>query len=163
NRRYAAGWDQLLIYQGRTSHSEQHWRLFPVLGVSGDEAAAYAAWLDRSKKVPGARLCSEVEWERAARGADGRGYPAGHPLERDDANLDFTHGTGRMGPDEVGSHPESTSPFGLVDMCGNAFELALSEKGGYIIRGGSYQHDRRTAHLTDRGAMDATIRDAAVG
>src|SRR5262249_6225004 len=81
NRRYTAGWDQLLTYPGRTSHATQRWREFPVLGVSGDDAAAYAAWLDRTGTVPGARLCSEVEWERAGRGADGRGYPSGHALE----------------------------------------------------------------------------------
>jgi formylglycine-generating enzyme required for sulfatase activity len=131
--------------------------------VSALDAAAYAAWLDHTGRVPGARLCSEVEWERAARGADGRAYPAGHPLEPDDSNLDRTYGPGLMGPDEVGSHPGSRSPFGLDDMSGNAYEWTVSERGGYIARSGSYQHDRKTSHLTDRSTMNGVVRDATLG
>jgi formylglycine-generating enzyme required for sulfatase activity len=124
---------------------------------------AYAAWLDRTGKLPGARLCSEVEWERAARGADGRPYPGGSQLAPDDANLDVTHGVGKAGLDEVGSHLGSTSPFGLFDMCGNAFELTLSERDGYVIRGGSYALDRKTAHLTNRGDFNVPSGDVTVG
>jgi formylglycine-generating enzyme required for sulfatase activity len=163
DNRYVAGWDQPLVYDGRTERKAQDWRRFPVLGVSADDGVAYAAWLDRTHKVPGARLCSEVEWERAARGADGRDYPGGRLPENDDANLDVTYGAGHMGPDEVGSHPESTSPFGLVDMSGNAFEWTISEQGGYILRSGSYQHDRKTAHLTNRSPKFASMRDATLG
>jgi eukaryotic-like serine/threonine-protein kinase len=162
-RRYTAGWDQPFRYTGRTHHAAQDWRRFPVTGVSAEDATAYAAWLDHTGRVPGARLCSEVEWERAARGADGRAYPGGAPLEPDDANIDVTHGTGLMGPDEVGSHPASRSPFGLDDMSGNAFEWTVSEQGGYILRSGSYQHDRKTADLTNRSSMNAMVRDAALG
>jgi formylglycine-generating enzyme required for sulfatase activity len=163
DHRYAAGWEQPFLYAGRTHHAAQDWRRFPVTGVSAEDATAYAAWLARTGRVPGARLCSEVEWERAARGADGRTYPGGAPLEPDDANIDVTHGIGLMGPDEVGSHPASRSPFGLDDMSGNAFEWTVSEQGGYILRSGSYQHDRKTAHLTNRSSMNAMVRDAALG
>ena len=129
----------------------------------GEDATAYAAWLDCTGRIPGARLCSEVEWERAARGADGRAYPAGHPLEPDDSNVDVTHGPRLMGPDEVGSHPGSRSPFGLDDMSGNAFEWTVSEDAGYVLRGGGYMYDRKTAHLANRCLMNATVRDATVG
>jgi formylglycine-generating enzyme required for sulfatase activity len=67
------------------------------------------------------------------------------------------------GPDEVGSHPASTSPFGLFDMCGNAFELTVSEHGGYVLRGGSYALDRKTANLTNRSDFNVTLGDATVG
>jgi eukaryotic-like serine/threonine-protein kinase len=162
-KHYAAAWGKPIIYPGRKSHEMQDWRLFPVLGVSAEDVKAYAAWLDSTGRVPGARLCSEIEWERAARGADGRAYPGGESIEPADVNLDFTHGNERMGPDEVGAHPGSTSPFGLVDMVGNAFELAASEKAGYTIRGGSYSHDRVTAQLPNRGNAPDTMRDSVVG
>jgi eukaryotic-like serine/threonine-protein kinase len=157
------GWDLPLGYPRRSQQAVQDWRRFPVVGVSGDDASAYAAWLARTGRVAGARLCSEVEWERAARGADDRAYPGGRALGPDDANVDATHGFGMMGPDEVGSHPGSRSPFGLDDMSGNAFEWTISELGGYILRSGSYQHDRKTAHLTNRSSMNEMVRDAALG
>jgi formylglycine-generating enzyme required for sulfatase activity len=163
DRRYSAGWDQSLNYKGRARQSVQDWRRFPVTGISATDATAYAAWLDRTGRVSGARLCTEVEWERAGRGADGRDYPGGQWLEPDDANVDVTHGLGLMGPDEVASHPASRSPFGLYDMSGNAFEFTVSERGGYILRSGSYQHDRKTAHLANRSAISSMVRDAALG
>ncbi|HEY0986145.1 MAG TPA: SUMF1/EgtB/PvdO family nonheme iron enzyme, partial [Kofleriaceae bacterium] len=164
-RRYTAGWGEPILYSGRARQTVQDWRRFPVLGVSADEATAYAAWLDRTRRVPGARLCSEVEWERAGRGADGRGYPAGHPLELDDANIDEAHGQALKGPDEVGSHPASRSPFGLDDMSGNALEWTVSENAeeGYTLRGGSYWHDRKSAHITNRSYIDANVHDPNTG
>jgi formylglycine-generating enzyme required for sulfatase activity len=160
--RYVAGWDQPITYQGRERHTSQDWRRFPVLGVKNEDTVAYAAWLDRTRRLPGARLCSEVEWERAARGADGRPYPGGLQLEPDDANLQITH-NGKAGPDEVGTHLGSISPFGLFDMCGNAFELTVSERKGYVLRGGSYALDRKTAHLTNRGDFNVSSGDVTVG
>jgi eukaryotic-like serine/threonine-protein kinase len=162
-RRYVAGWDQRIIYEGRAQHESQDWRRFPVTGITGKQAKEYARWLDRTKQVRGARLCSEVEWERAARGADGRLYPGERALDDADANLDVTHGTELLGPDEVGLHPASISAFGLLDTCGNAFELTTSEEGGYVIRGGSYQHDRKSAQLVNRAKMPDDLVDAAVG
>jgi formylglycine-generating enzyme required for sulfatase activity len=163
DRRYVAGWGEPLMYPGRTRYASQDWRRFPVIGVSSDNAVAYAAWLDRSRRVVGARLCSEVEWERAARGADGRPYPNGSQLGPDDANLQATHGLGPAGPDEVGSHLGATSPFGLFDMCGNAFELTLSDREGYVIRGGSYAVDRKTANLSNRRDFNVPSGDVTVG
>ncbi|MEO7735488.1 MAG: SUMF1/EgtB/PvdO family nonheme iron enzyme, partial [Kofleriaceae bacterium] len=162
-QRYAAGWDEPIVYAGRARHRVQDWRRFPVLGVSADDANAYTAWLDRTGRQPGARLCSELEWERGARGADGRVYPGGARLAVDDANIDRAHGIALVGPDEVGAHPASRSPFGLDDMVGNAFEWTVSVQGGYVLHGGSYQHDQKSAHLTNRAAMSGTVRDPSVG
>src|SRR5262249_58164017 len=54
------------------------WRTLPVLLVVRADAEAFAAWLDRSGKLRGARLCTDREWERAARGADDRRFPHGN-------------------------------------------------------------------------------------
>jgi eukaryotic-like serine/threonine-protein kinase len=163
HRRYTARWDQPITYPDRKRHATQDWRRFPVTGVTSANAAAYAQWLSDTGRLPGARLCTEVEWERAARGADGRAYPAGPQLGPDDANFDVTHGPGMAGPDEVGSHLASTSPFGLFDMCGNAFELTVSEREGFVLRGGSYAIDRKTAQLTNRAEFTVASGDATVG
>lgn len=163
-QRYAAGWGEAIAYRGRTRHARQDWRRFPVTGVSAKEAEAYAAWLDRTRRVPGARLCSELEWVRAARGADGRGYPTGERIDHGQANFDTTYTRDLMGPDEVGTHPASQSPFGVDDLVGNAFEWTTGERPGeYVGRGGSYYHDRKTANLANRYVLTGDAKDTSLG
>src|SRR5207249_1196933 len=118
---YTAELGELLHYEHRTRRADQDWTRFPVAAVSFEDAIAYAAWLDRTGRVPGARLCDDYEWERAARGADARTFPSGNALAPDDANIDVTYGRDPLafGPDEVGSHPASRSPVGADDMAGN--------------------------------------------
>jgi formylglycine-generating enzyme required for sulfatase activity len=164
SQRYTARWGEPIRYDGRSRQAVQDWARLPVLGISAVEAEAYAAWLDRTGRLPGARLCSELEWERAARGPDGRGTPSGRVLETDDANLDRTHETGLLGPDEVASHPASISPYGLHDTAGNAFEWVRGEQpGSYLVRGGSYYHDRKTADLANRNDVSPTIHEPTAG
>jgi len=164
DRIYTAGWGEPIRYEGRKRHAIQDWRRMPVLGISAVDAAAYAAWLARTERLPGARLCSELEWERAARGADGRSTPSGRVIEGDDANLDATYQRELMGPDEVGAHPASISPYGLFDTAGNAFEWTRGERpGSYVVRGGSYYHDRKTADLANRNETSSVIRDPTAG
>ncbi|MEP6861525.1 MAG: bifunctional serine/threonine-protein kinase/formylglycine-generating enzyme family protein [Deltaproteobacteria bacterium] len=163
-QKYSADWGQPLHYQGRDRRVDQDWRNFPALGITADEAEAYTAWLDRSGALPHARLCTELEWNRAARGADGRDTPMGTALGLDDANVDITYGRDHMGPDEVGSHPVSNSPYGAADMAGNAFEWTRGERTGtYVILGGSYFHDRKTAGLANRNEASRSLRDASAG
>jgi formylglycine-generating enzyme required for sulfatase activity len=132
-----------------------------VLGISASDAVAYTAWLARTGRLPGARLCSELEWERAARGTDGRSTPSGRLLEGDDANVSaMTYELDLMGPDEVMSHPASVSQYGLFDTAGNAFEWTLGDQPGtYVARGGSYYHDRKTADLANRNQSSPVLRD----
>jgi len=160
---YVALWGEPVEYTGRDRRVREDWRRFPITGVSARESEQYVAWLDRSGRVPGARLCNELEWEHAARGADGRVYPNDRP-DRDDINVDLTYTRDLMGLDEVGAHPTSTSPYGVVDMSGNAFEWTHADHGdAYIARGGSYYHDRNTANLSNRTTQTAGLHDATLG
>jgi formylglycine-generating enzyme required for sulfatase activity len=164
SQRYSARWGEPLAYAGRTELAKQDWRRFPVTGITAREFEAYAAWLANSGKLPGARLCSELEWVRAARGADGRNYPTGDRIDFSEANFDRSHSQPLMGPDEVGSHPASTSPFGVHDIVGNAFEFTLSERPGeYVGRGGSYYHDRKTANIANRYVLTGDAKDPSLG
>jgi serine/threonine protein kinase/formylglycine-generating enzyme required for sulfatase activity len=156
-----------LVYPGRERGAEQDWERFPVVGVSVEDATAYAVWLASTGRVRGARLCTDLEWERAARGADGRLWPHGNALAPDDANFDETYGKrpDSMGPDEVGSHPASRSPFGLDDMAGNVWEWTVSsvDPEGHAARGGSFYFDRNSARTEDRETPEPAFRDVSVG
>ncbi|WP_224370987.1 bifunctional serine/threonine-protein kinase/formylglycine-generating enzyme family protein [Hyalangium versicolor] len=155
-------------YPGRSHRSDQDWLRFPLAGVSAEDLKGYFEWLDRSGRLPGARLCREHEWTRAARGADDRRYPHGNQLEKDDANIDLTYGPepDNRGPDMVGAHPASASPFGLLDMAGNVFELtepAVPDIGDVVLRGGAWYYGSVGTLVANRQAFQSTFRDARVG
>jgi formylglycine-generating enzyme required for sulfatase activity len=155
-------------YPGRRKRSTVDWRRFPLSGVSAEDLAGYFYWLDRTGRLPGARLCTQHEWEYAARGADGRRYSHGAQLQPDDANIDTTYERQLMarGPDMVGSYPASASPFGLEDTAGNAFEITRAvtpEFERIVLRGGAWYYDSFGAHLANLSAGDPTQRDAVIG
>ena len=156
-----------LIYPSRKVRQRLDWQKLPVGGISIDDAQAYARWLATTGQVPGARLCDEYEWERAARGADEREFPHGGNLGPQDANFDQTYArnTLEMGPDEIGSHPASRSPFGLDDMAGNVFEWTTSRLGKdeLLVRGGGYFFAAIAARVTNRTLVDNSFRDPNVG
>jgi formylglycine-generating enzyme required for sulfatase activity len=164
---YTAAEGEPLTYGSRRARAAQDWQRFPVSGISLHDAEAYAEWLSATGRVRGARLCTEQEWERAARGADDRELPHGDALAPGDANFDETYGkeAASMGPDEVGSHPASRSPFGLDDMAGNVFEWTRSslEQGKSVIRGGAYFYDALTALSTNRSTLEPGLRDPRLG
>ncbi|MBE2224466.1 MAG: SUMF1/EgtB/PvdO family nonheme iron enzyme [Anaerolineae bacterium] len=108
----------------------------PVVLVSWHDAQAYAKWAE-------ADLPSEQQWEKAARGTDGRIYPWGY----EDWHWQDKHcNTSESGIDEttpVGQFsPRGESPYGCLDMSGNVWEwtdsLALHNKYERVIRGGSF-------------------------
>lgn len=91
---------------------EEGYEDHPVLSVSWEGAQWYCEWV-------GTRLPSEAEWEKAARGTDGREYPWGNSVP-DCIEIKGAFCTGGTTP--VGSYPEAASPYGVLDMAGNAWE-----------------------------------------
>ncbi|WP_375745027.1 SUMF1/EgtB/PvdO family nonheme iron enzyme [Corallococcus interemptor] len=163
---YQAREGEPLRYQDRTVRAEQDWRRFPVSGISWEDARAYTAWLDVTGRLPRARLCTEREWERAARGADGRDYPHGPVLAPDDANFDATYGRKprAFGPDAVGSHPASDSPFGVADLAGNVWEWLVTDTNGTpAYGGGSFYQDALTARALNHGDGEPRTRFPFIG
>ncbi|MBK6768198.1 MAG: SUMF1/EgtB/PvdO family nonheme iron enzyme [Ardenticatenales bacterium] len=94
----------------------------PVVGICWYEARAYCAWLS-AQSGRAVRLPTEVEWEAAARGGDGRRYPWGEAFHRLNANTLATR-VQRSTP--VGVFPSGDSPAGVSDASGNTYEWTAS-------------------------------------
>jgi formylglycine-generating enzyme required for sulfatase activity len=108
-------WTQPNNHGGATPGSDD----YPVIGVNWDAATAYCAWLS-AKTGKRYRLPTEAEWEKAARGTDGRRYPFGNSIDRTQANFVYAQTFDTVMP--VGSLTAGASPYGAFDMAGNLME-----------------------------------------
>ena len=130
-----------------TTNFLKHWRNgappagqddHPVVYVDLDDARAYARWA-------GKRLPTEVEWQFAAQGGDGRKYPWGN--QDPNPNDELCNGFGAT-TTPVRQFPAGRSPFGIYDLCGNTLEWTESERADgvnrfAILRGGSFYQARK--------------------
>ena len=108
----------------------------PVVLVSHADALAYAGWLSEATGLWWT-LPTELQWEKAARGTDGRTFPWGDGF--DPARLN-SHDLGPFSTLPVASFPAGNSPFGVTDVAGQVFEWTVTEfrSGRYLVKGGSW-------------------------
>jgi formylglycine-generating enzyme required for sulfatase activity len=163
--------------------------MHPVTFVSWPDAVAYCRWLESIMKVSPATppalkagldagwhvtLPSEAEWEKAARGPDGRRYPWGDGSPKGRANLQS------QGAMPVGSVACADCAYGLSDMSGNVWEWTRSPYQPYpydpgddkstvgsdalwVMRGGAFNDSEQMGRTTTRGAADPGARRAFIG
>jgi formylglycine-generating enzyme required for sulfatase activity len=149
----------------------------PVSYLIWNYAMAYCQWLDEKTRLQ-VTLPSEAEWEKAARGTDGRIYPWGdeNPTEE---MCNFDHNIGGTTP--VGKYsPQGDSPYGCADMSGNVWEWTRSiftdypyepddgrenlERGHTrVVRGGSFNGTPRFVRCATRYRVDPSNRLRTLG
>jgi len=109
----------------------------PVVNVSWQDALAYCRWLSETTGHH-YRLPTEAEWEKVARGADGRVYPWGNVFDKAKCN-GWEAGLGWTAP--VDCHEAGVSPYGVMDLVGNVWEWCSSLHADYPYRANDGRED----------------------
>jgi eukaryotic-like serine/threonine-protein kinase len=138
----------------------------PITNVNWSEARAFCTFA-------GGRLPTEDEWEKAARGSDGREFPWGKDVDCARANWGNFENEGPCAdknpgkPVDVGSYPQGASPFGVLDMAGNVWEWVADkydrDPTRRVVRGGSCCSYFVEPRAANRNAWDPNHRDGDLG
>ena len=149
----------------------------PVAGVSYADCLMYCDWIN-SETNSNYRLPTETEWEKAARGTDGRMYPWGNKFEKWRCN---TAESNRAETSSVGIFsPSGDSPWGVCDIAGNVFEWTMSAYAPYpieenplpnpkkpdeniVIRGGGWYYSRKLVRCAAREVVIPTFVSPVLG
>ncbi|MCX7918728.1 MAG: bifunctional serine/threonine-protein kinase/formylglycine-generating enzyme family protein [bacterium] len=156
-----SGWQNRMYPAGQSN--------YPVTNITWAEASAYANWV-------GCRLPTEAEWEKAARGTDGRMYPWGNQFIENVCNY---VGANYHAPVPVGIYPKGRSPYGCYDMAGNVAEWTADifrpyagntvidsrvfVPDNFVIRGGAFNSPKEDLRSSARGLMHITKKSPSVG
>jgi formylglycine-generating enzyme required for sulfatase activity len=129
-------YERTLAYQWLDGDPPDGREAHPVVLVSHADALAYAGWLSEATGLSWT-LPSELQWEKAARGTDGRHFPWGDAFDPSRLN---SHDLGPFSTVPVGEFEDGDSPFGLSDVAGQVFEWTFTESrpGRYLVKGGSW-------------------------
>jgi serine/threonine-protein kinase len=137
----------------------------PAVGVTRESAATYAAWLGMEVGGP-LRLPTEPEWEKAARGADGRDYPWGNSFDPTFCSM-LTSTEERANLRSVAAFPVDVSPYGCADMAGGVREWckddAPEDAVSAVCRGGAWYLRARDCRTTMRWLVDPNSRNPGIG
>jgi formylglycine-generating enzyme required for sulfatase activity len=142
----------------------------PVTYIDWDDANAFASWC-------GASLPSEAQWEKSARGSDGRLFPWG---DAEPTSEDANFGNLIGDTTEVGIHKSGASVYGVLDLAGNVWEWTSSIHreypynsndgredvnlwGARVVRGGNYLSSAKNIRCADRHSIYPTARDIYIG
>jgi iron(II)-dependent oxidoreductase len=161
-----------IVYENGQYKPRSGYEDHPVTCVSWYGAQAYCQWVGKG-------LPTEAEWEKAARGTDGRVWPWGNDWDENKVNSRYT---GPGSTVAVGSYPDGASPYGCMDMTGNAWEWVAdryqrdyyqtapdrnpqgpNQGGSRVVRGGSWALPRGLGRCPGRFELLPWVRRDDLG